>query len=110
MEPYWVQFESYLSGLPEADRDRLFVLGAVGDDEKRDALAAATIFCMPSRTDSFGISYLEAWLYSRPVIAARTWGVMDVVEDGYDGLLVPFGDVIAVGQNPRILARQPRRS
>ncbi len=41
---------------------------------------------MPSRTDSFGISYLEAWLYGRPVIAARTWGVMDLIDEGHDGL------------------------
>ena len=31
-------------------------------------------------------------------IAARTWGVSDVVTDGEDGLLVPFGDVPALAQ------------
>lgn len=91
-------FRSYLQSLPGAERRRLHVLGAVDEDVKRDALAAATIFSMPSRTDSFGISYLEAWLYGRPVIGARTWGVMDVIDDGMDGLLVPFGDAPALAQ------------
>ncbi len=89
-------FRAYLAGLPAADRARLHVLGQVDDAEKRDLLAAADVFAMPSRTDSFGIVYLEAWLYRKPVIAARTWGVMDVIEDGRTGLLVPFGDVPAL--------------
>lgn len=89
-------FRAYLAGLPAADRERLHVLGQVDDAEKRDLLAAADVFAMPSRTDSFGIVYLEAWLYRKPVIGARTWGVMDVIEDGRNGLLVPFGDVSAL--------------
>jgi glycosyltransferase involved in cell wall biosynthesis len=91
-------FRHYLSTLPEADARRLKVLGPIDDAEKRDMLAAADVFAMPSRTDSFGIVYLEAWLYQRPVIAARTWGVSDVVRDGEDGLLVSFGDVPALAQ------------
>lgn len=89
-------FQRYLDTLPREDHQRLHVLGAVDDQEKRDLLAAADVFAMPSRTDSFGIVYLEAWLYRKPVIGARTWGVSDVITDGEDGLLVPFGDVAAL--------------
>ena len=64
---------------------------------------------MPSRSDSFGIVYLEAWLYSKPVIGARTWGVMDVIEDGRTGVLVPFGDVEALAAAVRALLTQPER-
>lgn len=85
-------FQSYFNNLPDQDRKRMHLLGPVDDDEKRDALAASAIVSMPSRTDSFGITYLEAWLYGIPVIAARTWGVMDVVTNGEDGFVVPFGD------------------
>ena len=48
---------------------------------------------MPSRTDSFGIVYLEAWLCGVPVIGARAGGVPAVIEEERDGLLVNFGDV-----------------
>ena len=51
---------------------------------------------MPSRTDSFGITYLEAWCYGLPVIGARAGGVPDVIDDGQDGVLVEFGDVAAL--------------
>jgi glycosyltransferase involved in cell wall biosynthesis len=86
-------FRHYLGGLPPSDGERIRVLGPVSEEEKRDLLAAADIVAMPSRTDSFGILYLEAWLYQKPVIGARAWGVRDLIEDGQDGLLVPFGDV-----------------
>lgn len=104
-------FRAYLAGLPPADRARLHVLGQVDEAEKRDLLAAADVFAMPSRTDSFGIVYLEAWLYRKPVIGARTWGVMDVIEDGRDGLLVPFGDAPALADALRgLLADASRRA
>jgi glycosyltransferase involved in cell wall biosynthesis len=103
-------FKAYLAKLPPDDRQRLRVLGPVDDATKRDALAAATIFAMPSRTDSFGISYLEAWLYGRPVIGARTWGVMDLIEDGKDGLLVPFGDAPALARAIEQLLDDPEEA
>jgi glycosyltransferase involved in cell wall biosynthesis len=91
-------FQEYLSTLPSADRTRIRLLGSIEEAEKRDMLAAADVFAMPSRTDSFGIVFLEAWLYRAPVVAARTWGVSDVITDGEDGVLIPFGDVPALAQ------------
>ena len=87
----------------------LHVLGSIEETEKRDMFAAADLFAMPSRTDSFGIVYLEAWLYRKPVIAARTWGVSDVVADGEDGLLVRFGDVPALAEVIASLLDDPTR-
>jgi len=54
----------------------------------------ADIFIMASRqlangdVEGFGIVYLEANLYGKPVIAGRSGGVPDAVEDGVNGLLV----------------------
>ena len=80
----------------------------MSEETKRDLLAAADLFAMPSRTDSFGIVYLEAWLYGVPVIGARVWGVSDVIHDGEDGLLVPFGDVPALAAAIEKLLDQPQ--
>jgi len=100
-------FQHYLERLPVADCGRIRVLGPVSEEEKRDALAAADIFALPSRTDSFGIVYLEAWVYRKPVIGARTWGVTDVIADGEDGCIVPFGDVPALADTIARLADNP---
>ena len=89
-------FDRFLEGLPRAERDRLFILGPISDAERRDLYAAGDIFAMPSRTDSFGVVYLEAWACGKPVVGARAGGVPDVVRDGVDGLLPPFGDAPAI--------------
>jgi glycosyltransferase involved in cell wall biosynthesis len=43
-------------------------LGFVDEAEKADALAAATVFVMPSAFESFSIVCLEAWQHGRPVL------------------------------------------
>jgi len=100
-------FRRYWERLPLEARQGICVLGPVSDEEKRDLLDACDIFAMPSRTDSFGIVYLEAWLYQKPVIGARTWGVTDVIQHGEDGLLVSFGDVDALAEAIATLANRP---
>lgn len=99
----WVQlgplmghFEQFYATLPPADRQHIRLLGFVPDQTRRDALAAAQVFALPSRTDSFGIVYLEAWCYGLPVIGAWAGGVPEVVRHGVNGVLVPFGDVDAL--------------
>jgi len=100
-------FHAFIEKLPASDKTLMHLLGPVEDSEKRDALATASVLSMPSRTDSFGITYLEAWLYGIPVIAARSWGVTDVVDDGKDGLVIPFGDVPALTRALRTLIEHP---
>ncbi|NJN66641.1 MAG: glycosyltransferase family 4 protein [Chloroflexaceae bacterium] len=96
--PLMAHFEAFLQGLPAEDRSRIRVLGFVDDQTRRDALAAADVMVLPSRTDSFGIVYLEAWVYGVPVVGARAGGVPEVVRHGETGLLVAFGDVAELAQ------------
>lgn len=79
-------------------RSNMLVLGAIDNALKRHMLAALDVLVLPSRSDSFGIVFLEAWLYGKPVIGANAWGVRSVIEHNRDGILIPFG-------NPKALAR-----
>lgn len=92
------EFARFFDRLPSATRRRVLRLGPVTGRDKQDLLAATDIFVLPSRIDSFGIVYLEAWAYGKPVIGARAGGVPDVIEDGVDGLLVDFGDVTGLSR------------
>lgn len=85
-------FSAFYERLPEPARARIRLLPYAPEQVKRDALAAASVMALPSRTDSFGIVYLEAWCCRVPVVGARAGGVPDVIADGQDGLLVRFGD------------------
>lgn len=92
------QFERWYTGLEAPDRSGIHLLGVIGDEEKRDLLAAIDIFALPSRTESFGIVYLEAWANRKPVIAAEVGAVPELVRDGQNGLLVPFGNPGAIAE------------
>jgi glycosyltransferase involved in cell wall biosynthesis len=69
----------------------------VSEDAKAEAYARATVFAMPSRHETFGHTYLEAWSAWRPVIAGDIPPLREVVRDGVDGLIVP--------QEPAAIAR-----
>lgn len=90
------RFAGYYRSLPSSIRERVKLLGSVSEDEKKDLLDAAEMLLLPSRVDSFGIVFLEAWAYKKPVIGAAAGGVPEVIAEGEDGLLVPFGDVGAL--------------
>ena len=100
-------FEKYWNTLADETRARIILIRSASHVEKLDALAAADVFAMPSRTDSFGIVYLEAWFYGVPVIGAIAGGVPDVIADGQDGFLVPFGDVDQLAERITALIEDP---
>jgi glycosyltransferase involved in cell wall biosynthesis len=85
-------FAEYLAAQAPSVREKVLVLDYVSEREKKDAFAACDLFVMPSRADAFGIVYLEAWLYKKPVIGCCAGGVPRVIDDGQSGFLVPFGD------------------
>src|SRR5262249_46361959 len=86
------QFERFLPGMPGGGPPQwLHLPGPLPLESRAEFFAALDLFAMPSRTDSFGIVFLEAWANSLPVVAAAAGGVTEVVRDGETGLLVPFG-------------------
>jgi len=53
-------------------------------------LSHATVFVCPSIYEPLGIVNLEAMACEAAVVATRTGGIPEVVDDGVTGLLVPF--------------------
>jgi glycosyltransferase involved in cell wall biosynthesis len=87
-------FDAFAGELPGSFSRWLKVVGPLPARDVPDFYAALDVFSMPSRTDSFGIVFLEAWANAKPVVAAAAGGVVEVVTHDRNGLLVPFGDVI----------------
>jgi N-acetyl-alpha-D-glucosaminyl L-malate synthase BshA len=54
-----------------------------------ELLARADLFLLPSATESFGLSALEALASGVPVVASAVGGLPEVVRDRVTGLLVP---------------------
>jgi phosphatidylinositol alpha-1,6-mannosyltransferase len=60
--------------------------------ELASCYAASDMFALPSRGEGFGLVYLEAMAFGKPVIAGAHGGAPEVVQDGVTGYLVQHGD------------------
>ncbi len=85
--------------------DCVCFVGAVDDEVLPAYYAACDVFIMVSRSipeagevEGFGIVYLEAGACGKPVVAGRSGGVAEAVQDGVSGLLVDPSDVAAVSE------------
>lgn len=105
--PSMTAFESWLAALPADRREGVRLLGVISEDEKRDFLSAVDVCALPSRTESFGIVFPEAWANRKPVIAANAGAVPEIVRHNENGLLVPFGDDAALAEAIARLADDP---
>ena len=74
------------------------------------AYERAEVVVVPSHGEGFGMVALEAMERGRPVIASAVGGLPEIVADGRTGLLVPSGDVEALGAAIRSLAADPARA
>ncbi len=87
-------------------RDTYF-LGKI--DVVAPVLASADLFLLPSTTESFGLSALEALASGVPVVASHAGGLPEVVRDGETGVLCEVGDVGGMaGASIEILADEAR--
>jgi glycosyltransferase involved in cell wall biosynthesis len=76
--------------------ERVHFWSGVTDPELTGLYTRCQAFVLPSGKEGFGIVFLEAMFFGAPVIAAAEKGALDVVRDNETGLLVPFGDCIAL--------------
>ncbi|GAC1687614.1 MAG: N-acetyl-alpha-D-glucosaminyl L-malate synthase BshA [Gemmatimonadaceae bacterium] len=81
----------------EDEARRLNVADAVHFLGKLDVvaplLAGADLFLLPSESESFGLSALEALASGVPVVGTRSGGIVEVVREGGTGFLCDVGDV-----------------
>lgn len=72
-------------------------LGKIKDVE--EILNIADLFILPSETESFGLSALEAMISKVPVISTNTGGLPEVNQHGQSGFMSNVGDVEDMAKN-----------
>ena len=68
--------------------DRVFFFGPANRMQAVNLFKHCEFFVMPSRVEPFGIVNLEAMAAEKAVVAARTGGIPEVIDDGITGILV----------------------
>ena len=88
---------------PPVPETALLDLGVADEAEKADALAACDVFCLPSAHESFGIVYVEAWAYGKPVVVGPAPAVQELIAEGEDGFCVSQDKDAIAGALVRLL-------
>jgi glycosyltransferase involved in cell wall biosynthesis len=84
-------------------------LGEVTDEQLQRLYQSCDIFVAPSLYESFGLVYLEAMNYAKPVIGCWTGGVPEVIENGITGMLVEPGSPKALAEAILSLLNSPEK-
>lgn len=76
-------------------------------EDVAEILASSDLFLLPSRSEAFPNSAIEAMAAGLPVIASAVGGLLDLIEDGRTGLLVPARNADALVAAVERLLAQP---
>lgn len=98
------EWQTYIKNVdPDCLRDLPYKTGR----EKEAFFALADIYCMPSATETFGLTYAEAWHKKKPVIGADFPPVNELIIKNAGGITVPYGNTQAIAAAITKLIRNP---
>ncbi len=83
-------------------QDQIAFLGR--RDDSQNFLSQVDVCAMPSLWEGLPLVLLEAFSVGTPVVASACDGMLDVIRDGDNGLLVPPGDPVALADAMERLA------
>jgi sulfoquinovosyltransferase len=72
-----------------------FFLGSLEGLALSEAFASGNVFVMPSDSETLGFVVMESMASGVPVVASKAGGLIDLIQDGETGLLVPSHDTDA---------------
>ncbi|HWQ52564.1 MAG TPA: glycosyltransferase family 4 protein [Bryobacteraceae bacterium] len=81
--------------------------GSVSDARLREEFSQCDVFALPSRSEGFGIVFLEAMRFGKPCIGGNHGGTPEVIGHGVDGFLVEHGDADALAERLMQLWKEP---
>ncbi len=73
--------------------------------EKMQAYAACDVFALPTAYEGTSQAIFEAMAQGKPVVATNAGGIPSQVQNGVEGLLVPYGDPAALADGIRSILR-----
>lgn len=86
---YGYQEEEYRELVKKYQLDNyIFFRGKIQGKDLIDEYASSHLFILPSRSEWFGMTIIEAMAAKTPVIATRCGGPEDIIENGKNGFLI----------------------
>lgn len=72
--------------------ERIIWHGLLGRTDIAAVFARSSLYVWPGCGEAYGLAYLEAQAAALPVVAFKTAGVPEVIDEGVSGFLTPAGD------------------
>ncbi len=69
-------------------KDNLKLIGYIKQNKLVEWYNCADLFIFPSLQEPFGLGLLEAMACGIPALATKTWGPLEIIEEGVNGYLV----------------------
>lgn len=101
--PKLPEVEAQIDGL--GIRDRVRLLGMIPQEELIRRMWAWDVGVLSTFGETQSLAIMEGLACGLPLLATRVPGVVDAMEHGVNGLLVPAGDAAAMAEGLRMLAR-----
>ncbi|OMH25666.1 glycosyltransferase family 4 protein [Motiliproteus sp. MSK22-1] len=76
-------------------------------DNAPEWMEAADIFVQPSLEEAFGLVFIEAGAMAKPVVATQVGGIVDIIDNGKTGILIPPSNAEALANALRELIASP---
>lgn len=99
----------WLENLAEKNgvRRHVHFLSGLSYAELAGCYSACDVFALPSSGEGFGLVFLEAMAFGKPVIGGLHGGAPEIIQDGVTGYLVPHGDAMQLATSIETLLRDP---
>ncbi len=78
---------------PDLQIQNCDVIGPIAADQLDGYYQKASVFCLPTYVEPFGIVFIEAMTARLPIVATRVGAIPDFIQHGHNGWLVEPGDV-----------------
>lgn len=101
-------FSEVFSKLDDTGRLKVIDFGEVSDREKNYLLQISDLLALPSKFESFGIVFLEAWRYGKPVVGADRGAMPEII--GNAGLCAEYGNALDLKNKIKSILFDPERA
>jgi glycosyltransferase involved in cell wall biosynthesis len=96
------------AGAPPLDEPGVSQIGHASDDRLHELYLSASLFCMPSLSESWGIVYVEAAAHGCPTANWSNWALPDIVDNHVTGVLSDRHDVDGLAEAIINALRDPK--
>ena len=92
------------------NKDDITLFSLAGHKDVLYLYPQADVVVLSSRSESFGKVLVEANACGKPVVSTATTGAKEIIQDGYNGFLVPIGAAAALAEKMVYLLENPAKA